>query len=131
MKLCCGVWLALMMAACTTAPAQDERPALIVEPTPDSRAELLNTVRTALNNAPLSLAADALTYDSQLLIERQPRFDVRGLPANGRELGLPERFLLSTDGKRCVLTHDNTRQRYVLTQTQCKAREQATNNLKD
>jgi hypothetical protein len=61
--------------------------------------------------------------ENVLLIERQQRLDPQGLPANGRELGLPERFLLSTDGKRCVLTHERTQRQWVLTHSHCKARD--------
>jgi len=113
----------LLVAGCTSAPAQNTRPALIVDPTAASRADLLDAVRAALNNAPVTLADDALTHENLLLIERQRRLDPQGLPANGRELGLPERFLLSIDGKRCVLTHERTQRHWVLTHTHCKARD--------
>jgi hypothetical protein len=111
----------LIASACTSSPAPNDQPALIVQPDVDSRAELLSTVRTALNNAPLTLADDALTRDSVLMIERQTRLDPYGLPANGRELGLPERFVLVTDGKRCVLTQARTQQQWLLTHTHCIA----------
>ncbi len=114
---------ALLAAACTGTPAQAEHPALIVNANGDSRADLLSAVRAALNNAPLLLADDALTQENVLLIERRQRFDTNGLPVNGRERDMPERFLLSTDGKRCVLTQERTQQRWVLSRTQCKARD--------
>jgi hypothetical protein len=113
----------LLVAGCTSAPAQNERPALIIHPTAAGRADLLHAVRAALNNAPVTLADDALMRENVLLIERQQRLDPQGLPANGRELGLPERFLLSTDGKRCVLTHERTQRQWVLTHSHCKARD--------
>lgn len=117
------LYAALPVAACTSPAVQTERPALIVQATAESRAELLKVVRVALHDVPLLLADDALTRDSILLIEPRQRFDAMGLPVNGRALGMPERFLLSVDGRRCVLTQERTRQRWVLERTQCKARD--------
>ena len=120
MRILAMMCSALLAAACTSAPAQAGRPALIMHADADSRAELLSVVRAALHNAPLLLADDALTQESFLLIEARQRFDTHGLPVNGRELGRPERFLLSADGKRCVLTQERTGQHWVLARTQCK-----------
>jgi hypothetical protein len=113
----------MLVTGCTSSPAHSEHPALIVNATPESRAELLSVTRAALNNVPLTLADDVLTHESMLLIERQQRFDANGLSLNGRDLDRPERFLLSIDGKQCVLTHERTQQHWVLKQTRCKARE--------
>jgi hypothetical protein len=123
MKIGLIVCMTAMMTACASAPAHGERAAVMIEPSAASRAELLKTVRAALNNAPLILADDALSKDSVLSIEPQQRLDPNGLLANGRELGRPERFLLSTDGKRCLLTHERTRQQWLLVHAQCKARD--------
>jgi hypothetical protein len=122
MRVCCIVCMT-MLAACSNAPARSEQPALIIQATAASRADLLQAVRAALHEVPVSLADDALTQDSVLLIELQPRLDPKGLLVNGRELGRPERFLLSTDGKRCVLTQEGTQQQWVLAHTQCRARD--------
>lgn len=109
---------ALLASACTTSRAQ---PALLVNPNPASRAELLGIVRAALNNAPLTLADSAFTQDSILLIERTPRVDANGLLINGREVAMPERFLLSIQGSRCMLTHERTQQHWLLPQSQCRS----------
>ena len=115
--------MATMLVACSHSSVRREQPALIVQATTASRADLLDAVRSALHDVPVSLANDALMQDSVLSIERQQRVDPNGLLANGRELGRPERFLLSTDGRRCLLTHERTQQRWVLVHTQCRARE--------
>lgn len=112
--------VALLISACTTSLAQTEHPALLINSTPDSRAELLGIVRAALNNPPLILAESALTQDSVLLIERVSRVDANGLPLNGREVTMPERFMLSIQGTRCVLTHERTSQHWLLRQSQCR-----------
>jgi hypothetical protein len=122
MKHSYAACMVLLIAACASEPTHVHA-ALIIHPDAASRAELLDAVTAALNHAPVSLADDALVHDSVLLIERQPRLDPTGVQANGRELGMPERFLLASDGRHCVLTHDRTRRHWVLTHTQCKARE--------
>jgi hypothetical protein len=114
---------ALPATACSSAPALAERPALITITTADSRADLLSAVSAALNYVPLLLADDALTQDSVLLIEPRQRLDPSDLPINGRELGRPERFLLSIQGRHCVLTHERTQQRQILKHTSCNARD--------
>ena len=121
MKICFIVFMTTMLFACTSVPARSEQPALIIQPTAASRADLVAAVRAALHDVPVSLADDALVQDSVLLIERQQRLDPKGLLVNGRELGRPERFLLSTDGKRCLLTYEATQQQWVLVHTQCRA----------
>jgi hypothetical protein len=123
MKFVVPICAVLWVTACTSAPAPTRRPALIINASAESRAELLNVVRAALHNAPLLLADDALTKDSVLLIERQSRLDPHGLSANGREVTLPEHFLLSTDGRHCVLTRERTQQHWVLVHAHCKPRD--------
>ena len=117
-----------LLTSCASTPALTEHPAFIVDADDNSRTDLLSAVRAALNNAPITLADDALTRDSVLLVERTPRFDPNGLPIYGRRFGKPERFELSTDGERCILTHLNTERRQVLKHVQCKASTQAFNS---
>jgi len=85
-------------------------PALIVDPTPQSRAALLQAVTDALGVQPL-LADDALLRESALLIERRH--------LEGRERSMPERFQLFRVGDRCVLVHERTGQRSPLVETRC------------
>ncbi len=114
--------LALALAACCRAGQRDPEPealAVIVDPTPASRAALSQAVRAALGGAPVLLADDALTRDPLLIIERAPHRDPSGLPAQGRELGMPERFHLLKSGGRCVLVHERTGTRSPLAATSC------------
>jgi hypothetical protein len=111
----------LLPLACTSLSAQEDRSALIVDPTEQSRAELVRVVSAALNDAPVTIAPDALTRDSVLTIERQPLRDLAGLPAAGRVLGVPEQFRLVTNGSRCVLVRKADGARMPLTATRCRA----------
>jgi len=111
----------LLLTACKAFSAQPDIAAVIVHPTAASRAELSRAVSLALQGAPVTLADDALTRDSLLIIEpRHPR-DANGLPLNGRERGKPEQFRLVKSGARCVLIHYSTGKRRVLKSTACEA----------
>jgi len=109
---------ALCAAALLSAAAQD-RPALIVNPTPEGRTALLEAVRSALGGAQVALAEDALTHESVLVIERTARRDPAGRRLQGRELGTPERFRLVKSGSACVLIHERTGRRIPLDHTEC------------
>ena len=108
---------ALCAAALVSAAAQD-RPALIVTPTPKGRAALLEAVRSALGSQ-VVLADDALTRESVLVIERAARRDPAGRRLQGRELGTPERFRLVKSGSACVLIHERSGRRIPLHGTEC------------
>lgn len=109
-------------SACATTGARADKPAIIVEPTAQSRAELLSVVRMAFGNAPVTLADDALTGSSSLAIERIPRRDANGQLLNGRVLEMPERFTLALRNSKCVLTQESTHREWVLHKTKCAAR---------
>ncbi len=111
---------ATLLSACTTSSGRDV-PALIVNPTPESRAELRLAVQRALHSDPIPLSDDALTRNNLLPIDRIPRRDAQGRPLNGLEIGhRPQLFHLVKNGKSCVLVHDDAEQlRQTLTATRC------------
>jgi hypothetical protein len=95
-------------------------PAIIVKPTKESRAELARVVSSALNGAPVTLADDALTRESLLIIERAHPRDANGVPLSGRDFGRPEHFRLVKIGERCALVHERTGERTTLPSTTCE-----------
>jgi hypothetical protein len=105
--------------ACASATPAPDVPAVITSPTPESRAELLRAVREALHGAPVTLAPDALTRETTLVVERARARGPDGTPANGRERGRPEQFRLVQSGKRCVLVHEGSGKRIPLSPTTC------------
>ena len=111
----------ILLAGCATSSSRDV-PAVIVNPTPQSRAELSVAVQRALHSGPIPLADDALTQSSLLPIDRIPRRDARGRLLNGLEIGRkPEMFRLVKSGNSCVLIHDAIDHlRQVLTATKCR-----------
>jgi len=100
---------------------QEDRPARIVNPTAESRAELQRVVSEMLFGADVTLAAEALTDSSTLIIERSRIRGLDNVPLTGRDLGEPERFTLVMTGMRCVLIHDRNGARYELRETECAA----------
>ncbi|HKB75281.1 MAG TPA: hypothetical protein VKC58_01710 [Myxococcales bacterium] len=107
------------LAACRTAPARQDLPAVVAQPTSQSHAEMVRAVSAALNGVAVTLADDALTRESTLVLERAKRRDPSGLPVQGRELGMPERFRLVKSGTACVLIHEGSGQRFTLRDTTC------------
>jgi len=72
-----------------------------------------------LNGVAVTLADDALLRESTLVLERARHRDASGLPVQGRELGMPERFRLVKSGTECVLVHEGTGRRFTLRETTC------------
>jgi hypothetical protein len=109
----------LGLAACQTCCALAGVPAVITNPTQESRAELAQAVSRALNGAPVTLADDALTRESTLIVERAAARDRDGRPLTGRQMGRPERFRLMKNGSRCVLVHEGSDHRWTLASVTC------------
>lgn len=76
---------------------------MLAAPTEQHRAELARAVAAAMGGQPAALAADALTRDSELLVERRTPPGPQGRAATGRTLEAPERFRLVLRGDRCLL----------------------------
>jgi len=112
----------LALAACHARAAPRDVPAVITHSTPQSRAELVRVVSRALDRETVTLADDALTADSTLIVERTRRRDAQGLPLDGRETGRPERFRLVQSGARCVLVHERSGRRWTLRSAVCSPR---------
>jgi len=111
--------LALAMAACRTAPTEQDRAARIVDPDDASRAALQRALEAALHTK-VTLADDALTETSVLIIERSPPPNMRTPPAQGRTMEPPIQFRLVIHGEDCVLIDQRDRSRYKLENTRCE-----------
>ena len=112
----------LSVVACAPVSAQRDVPAVVTSPTPESRAELTRLVGRALSGAKVTIADDALTRDSELIIERGWARTAKGVPLNGRETGRPEHFRLVKNGSSCVLVHERTGKRFTLLSATCAPR---------
>jgi hypothetical protein len=109
---------ALALAACKNVAPDATQPALIVEPTDASRAALQATVNKLLDTE-VVLSGEALTDTSFLFIERRVPQSIDGSPAKGRNMEMPYRFTLLTNGTDCVLVDERDDSRHLLADTKC------------
>jgi hypothetical protein len=109
----------LMLSACASVADQDGS-AVLIEATMETHDELLKVVSAALNVATVTIAANALTRDSELIIERVTARDAGGRRLQGRELSQPEHFHLTSAAGRCVLIHTRTKVEYQLSTAKCR-----------
>ena len=124
MRACWLVATVAPAAACGTLGAQ-EQPALIAAHTEQSRAELVRVVTAAFNGQPVTLADDALTRESVLMIERRTPPGAQGRAATGRTLEAPQRLNLVLRTGRCLLVRADGRE-WELTQARCVPASTAT-----
>ena len=115
------IWLVPLCFACHTVRVRPDVPAVIVAPSSQSHAALVDAVSAALDGVSVTLASDTLTRTSTLLVEKSPLPDPNGLPANGRALNVPERFQLVQDGTACILIHERSGKQFELAGTTCSA----------
>ena len=71
----------------------------------------------------VTLADDALTDTSVLIIERNIPQSIEGSPAQGRTMDMPIQFRLVTNGSTCTLIDQRDGSRHILADTRCKAEE--------
>jgi hypothetical protein len=117
-----GVAGLVALGACAQRSAQADVPAVLVSPTEAARAELLRVTGEALNGAPVTLAADALTREDTLIVERAERRDAKDMNLGGREMRRPDHFRLVKHGAACVLIHVETGRRWTLSSAACLPR---------
>lgn len=110
----------LTAAACNHVAPDANQPAVIVEPSAASRAALQATVNRLLDTE-VQLSADALTETSFLFVERRIPRSIDGSPAKGRNMEMPYRFTLLTNGTDCVLVDERDGSRHLLADTKCEA----------
>jgi hypothetical protein len=103
----------LLFFGCQTNSERTESPARIVDPSAESHRELVSVVRGALNGSQVTIADNALTETSLLIIEPKHLL--------GRDLRKPAHFQLLLSGSSCLLVHEETGARLPLAETVCIA----------
>ncbi len=114
------VALAAFAAGCV-APNGVSRAGVMVDPTPAARSELTEVVSAALGGVPITLADDALTASSVLVIERSLPRGLDVPPVGGRNMETPVTFRLIAAGSRCVLENQGNGRRWTLRESRCRA----------
>ena len=110
------------VVGCQTVATGYDKPARITDLTDDSRAALQQTVKAVLNTH-VTLADDALTDSSLLIVERSMPKSMDGSPAQGRTMDMPYQFRLVINGDECILIDQRDESRHVLKDTSCIAAE--------
>lgn len=112
--------LVMPMLACSSQAAQGEAaPALLAEATPAARAELEQVISTALHGVPVTIAEDALTRESIVVIERRSVHNLQQPRLDGRKLERPETFRLMVAGDACWLVKVSDGSRWPLRDITC------------
>jgi hypothetical protein len=107
-------------AGCRHLAADEEHPAVLVDPTDAVRAELHAALTAALGRAPVAIADDALTQTNVLIIERAPVRELDGRPLDGRVLEpTVHRFELVLATGQCVLVRPSDAWRMRLASATC------------
>jgi len=112
--------LAVGITGCRTVATEPDRAARIVNADDTSRAALQRAVNDALNTN-VTLADNALTESSLLIIERSPPRSMQNLPTQGRNMDVPIQFRLVINRDDCILIDQRDRSRYLLEDTTCEA----------
>jgi len=115
----CIVTMVLLLTACQVLSGEDT-PAVLVDPDARTIAELKLIISRVLNDAPVTLAPDALESSSRLIIERKPHRTLQGNPATGRRMEPPDQFRLVRRNGQCVLIHEGSGERATLTRATCR-----------
>ena len=113
---------AMTLAACKNVAPDTDQAAVIVDADAASRAALQHTINAALHTD-VTLADDALTDTSVLIIERKMPQSIEGSPAQGRNMEMSIQFRLVTDGANCILVDQRDASRHILADTRCVAEE--------
>ena len=117
----CLPLVALALAACSANPVSTDVAALRATADARSKLEIENVLSSALGGVDITIADDALTLESTLIMERGMHRSVDRAPALGRDLGRPNHFQLVLDARQCFLVHQETGLRWMLSQTECVA----------
>jgi len=110
------------LIACATSSDAHEQAAVIVQATTQSRAALQGAINGVFGARVVTLANDALTQDSILIIEPLRPRNAEGQLLQGRETRLPETFRLVKSRGACVLIQQSNGNRIRLSHTRCEPR---------
>lgn len=96
-------------------------PAVVTSINPQTKAQLQQAIKSLLNRD-ITIADNAFSQTSDILIERAVVKDERGLPIMGREFSNALRLSLMTDGKNCILQSSETgTQQAVVSAISCQS----------
>ena len=109
----------ILLSGCRGLGTNSDLPALITEPDDASRAALQSTLSGLFGGYEVTLADDALTRSSLLVLELGAQKTLSNLPAKGRIVTEPYRFRLVKNDDECALIDLRDGSRHVLADTTC------------
>ena len=106
-----------LLASCL---ATQPFPALLEQPSADSRLLLEKAIGDLLNSRPIKLADNVFTKKNSVIIERgQPKNNL-GRLLDGREIRPADSVSLYTKNGKCYLRHDQSNQIKLLGNIKCR-----------
>jgi hypothetical protein len=95
-------------------------PALLVQPSAQSRLILEKAIGDLLNSQPVKLADNVFTLKNTVIIEPNQPKDNQGRLLDGREIRQADTFTLLTEDGKCYLRHDQNGHIVLLGNISCK-----------
>lgn len=98
----------LVLSSCSATQPLHPIPALLVQPTIDSRLVLEHAIGDLFNSQPIKLASNVFIQKSTVIIKSHLVKDSRGSLLDGREMRQADTVSLLTEDGKCYVKHDQT-----------------------
>jgi hypothetical protein len=98
----------LVLNSCSATQPLHPIPALLAQPSQDSRLVLEHAIGDLFNSQSIKLANTVFTHRSTVIIESRVAKDSRGNLLNGREIRQADSVSLLTEDGKCYVKHDQT-----------------------
>ncbi|WP_423680926.1 hypothetical protein [Undibacterium sp. WLHG33] len=112
----------LMLSACQFTAASPDKAAVLLISDAETTQELRTVIGSMSGFSDVTLSASDFMQSSEVTIERRHQTNQQGELIQGRDLEMPHRFRLETNGTQCWLFHLNSGQRRLLSKTRCQAK---------
>ncbi|MBC3810611.1 hypothetical protein [Undibacterium aquatile] len=112
----------LMLSACQFTAASPDKAAVLLASDPVVMQELGAAISSMSGFSEVTLSASDFMQSSEVIIERKHQTNQHGELIQGRDLEIPHRFRLETNGTQCWLVHLNSGQRRLLNAARCQVK---------
>lgn len=112
----------LMLSACQFTAASPDKAAVLLASDAVVRQELGAAISSMSGFSEVTLSASDFMQSSEVIIERKHQTNQHGELIQGRDLEIPHRFRLETNGTQCWLVHLNSGQRRLLNTACCQVK---------
>jgi hypothetical protein len=97
-----------VLSSCSATQPLHPIPALLVQPTVDSRLVLEHAIGDLFNSQPIKLASNVFIQKSTVIIDSHLAGHSRGNLLDGREMRQADTVSLLTEDGKCYIKHDQT-----------------------